>query len=135
MKGAGGDCHDVGRSILCSSLLAAIRRYKGVAVTMILHVHIQLNPEFVAEFCKRHHVRRLSLFGSVLTDRFRPESDVDVLIEFEPEQTPGLFALARMQFEIEAVIGRPVDLRTSKFLSRFLRDEVLRLAEVQYPVA
>lgn len=97
--------------------------------------HIQLDPEFVTEFCHQHHVQRLSLFGSVLTDRFRPESDVDVLIEFEPGQTPGLFALARMQFEIEAVVGRPVDLRTPKFLSRHFRDEVLRSAEVQYPVA
>src|SRR3977135_1759034 len=93
---------------------------------------IQLDPEFVSGFCRRHHVRRLSLFGSVLTDRFRPESDVDVLIEFVPEDTPGLFALARMQFEIEAVVGRPVDLRTPKDLSRYFRDEVLQSAEVQY---
>ena len=92
--------------------------------------HIQLDPEFVAEFCRRHHVQRLSLFGSVLTDKFRPESDVDVLIEFEPEHTPGFFALARMQFEIEAVVGRPVDLRTPKELSRHFRDDVLRSAEV-----
>ena len=92
--------------------------------------HIQLDPEFVAEFCRRHHVQRLSLFGSVLTDKFRPESDVDVLIEFEPEHTPGFFALARMQFEVEAVVGRPVDLRTPKELSRHFRDDVLRSAEV-----
>lgn len=97
-----------------------------------MSAHIQLDREFVAGFCRRHHVRRLSLFGSVLTDKFRPESDVDVLIEFEPDQTPGLFALARMQFEIEAVVGRPVDLRTPKDLSRFFRDEVLQSAEVQY---
>jgi predicted nucleotidyltransferase len=94
--------------------------------------HIQLDPEFVSEFCQRHHVRRLSLFGSVLTDKFRPESDLDVLIEFEPEETPGLFALARMQFEIEAVVGRPVDLRTPEDLSRHFRQDVLRSAEVQY---
>jgi predicted nucleotidyltransferase len=100
-----------------------------------MSAHIQLDPEFVTEFCQRHHVQRLSLFGSVLTDKFRPESDVDVLIEFEPEQTPGLLALARMQFEIEAVVRRPVDLRTPKDLSRYFRDEVLRSAEVQYSVA
>jgi predicted nucleotidyltransferase len=93
---------------------------------------IQLDPEFVAEFCKRNHVQRLSLFGSVLTDRFRPESDLDVLIEFEPDATPGLFSVARMQFEIEAVVRRPVDLRTPKDLSRYFRDEVLRSAEVLY---
>ena len=94
--------------------------------------HIRLDPAFVAEFCRRHHVRRLSLFGSVLTDRFRPESDVDFLIEFEPEETPGFFALARMQFELEAVVGKPVDLRTPKDLSHLFREEVLRSAEVQY---
>ncbi|HXA18147.1 MAG TPA: nucleotidyltransferase family protein [Thermoanaerobaculia bacterium] len=97
-----------------------------------MSAHIKLDPEFVAEFCRRNHVQRLSLFGSVLTDRFRPESDVDFLIEFEPEDTPGFFALARMQFELEAVVGKPVDLRTPKDLSRHFRDEVLRSAEVQY---
>jgi predicted nucleotidyltransferase len=100
-----------------------------------MSAHIHLDPEFVADFCRRHHVQRLSLFGSVLTEKFRPESDVDVLIEFEPEQTPGLFALARMQFELEAVVSRSVDLRTPKDLSRYFRDEVLRSAEVQYSVA
>jgi len=99
-----------------------------------MSAHIQLDPEFVAEFCKRHHVQRFSLFGSVLTDRFRPESDVDFLIEFEPEDTPGFFALARMQFELEAVVGKPVDLRTPRDLSRHFREEVLRSAEVQYSV-
>jgi predicted nucleotidyltransferase len=98
----------------------------------VMSAHIQLDPQFVTKFCHRHHVQRLSLFGSVLTDRFRPESDLDVLIEFEPGHTPGFFALARMQFEIEAVVGRPVDLRTPKDLSRYFRDEVLRSAEVQY---
>src|SRR5216684_5566546 len=97
-----------------------------------MSAHIQLDPGFVAEFCRRNHVQRLSLFGSVLTDRFRPESDVDFLIEFEPEHVPGLIALARMQFELEAVVGKPVDLRTPKDLSRHFRDEVLRSAEVQY---
>jgi predicted nucleotidyltransferase len=97
-----------------------------------MSAHIQLDPEFIAEFCRRHHVQRLSLFGSVLTDRFRPESDVDFLIEFEPEDTPGFFALARIQFELEAVVGKPVDLRTPKDLSRHFREEVLQSAEVQY---
>jgi uncharacterized protein len=94
--------------------------------------HIQLDPEFVSEFCKRNHIRKLALFGSVLTDRFRPESDVDVLVEFEPDGEPGLIGLARMQLDLEAVVGRPVDLRTPKDLSRFFREEVLRSAEVQY---
>jgi predicted nucleotidyltransferase len=97
--------------------------------------HVHLDREFVAEFCRRNHIRRLSLFGSVLTERFRPESDLDVLVEFEPGGEPGLIGLARMQLDLEAVVGRPVDLRTPKDLSRFFREEVLRLAEVQYSAA
>jgi len=97
-----------------------------------MSAHIQLDPEFVAEFCRRNRISRLALFGSVLTERFRPESDLDVLVEFEPDGEPGLIGLARMQLDLEAVVGRPVDLRTPKDLSRFFREEVLRSAEVQY---
>jgi len=100
-----------------------------------MSAHIQLDREFVAEFCRRNQIRRLALFGSVLTERFRPESDLDVLVEFEPDREPGFIGLARMQFELEAVVGRPVDLRTPKDLSRFFREEVLRSAEVQYSAA
>jgi Predicted nucleotidyltransferases len=94
--------------------------------------HIQLDRQFVAEFCLRNHIRRLALFGSVLTEQFRPESDLDVLVEFEPDREPGLIGLARMQLDLEAVVGRPVDLRTPKDLSRLFREEVVRSAEVQY---
>jgi len=100
-----------------------------------MSAHIQLDPEFVAEFCRRNRISRLALFGSVLTDRFRPESDLDVLVKFEPDGEPGLIGLARMQLDLEAVVGRPVDLRTPKDLSRFFREEVLRSAEVQYSAA
>lgn len=85
-------------------------------MTPPMSAHIQLDREFVAEFCRRHHVQRLSLFGSVLTDRFRPESGVDVLIEFEPEQTPGFFALARMQFEAVETSGPPHAQRSEPLL-------------------
>jgi len=97
-----------------------------------MSAHIQLDREFIAEFCRRNQIRRLALFGSVLTERFRPESDLDVLVEFEPGGEPGLIGLARMQLDLEAVVGRPVDLRTPKDLSRFFREEVLQSAEVQY---
>jgi predicted nucleotidyltransferase len=100
-----------------------------------MSAHIQLDREFVAEFCQRNQIRRLALFGSVLTERFRPESDLDVLVEFEPDGEPGFIGLARMQLELEAVVGRPVDFRTPKDLSRFFREEVLRSAEVQYSAA
>jgi len=87
----------------------------------------------IADFCRRHHVRRLSLFGSVLREDFGPESDIDVLVEFEPAHVPGFFALYDMEQELSAMAGgRKVDLRTPEDLSRYFRDDVLARAEVQY---
>ncbi|HSU80760.1 MAG TPA: nucleotidyltransferase family protein [Thermoanaerobaculia bacterium] len=86
----------------------------------------------LAEFCRRNHIRSLSLFGSVLRDDFGPQSDIDVLVEFEPGHVPGL-RLIRLQDELSRLFGgRRVDLVTPKFLNRRIRDEVLRSAEVQY---
>jgi hypothetical protein len=93
---------------------------------------IQIDRERVADFCRRHQVRRLALFGSVIRDDFRPDSDVDVLVEFAPEARAGLFEMARMEAEVEELIGRKVDLRTPAELSRYFRDEVVAGAEVQY---
>ena len=92
---------------------------------------LDLNSERVAEFCRRHHIRKLALFGSVLRDDFTAESDVDVLVEFEDGNTPGL-AFFAMQDEFSAIIGRPDDLNTPGFLSRYFRDQVMAEAEVQY---
>lgn len=92
---------------------------------------IEIPGEKIADFCRRHHIRRLSLFGSVLRDDFRPDSDIDVLVEFEPGHTPG-FAFVSMQEELSAILGRKVDLNTPGCLSRHFRDEVLREAQVQY---
>ena len=89
--------------------------------------------ELVA-FCRRHHIRKLALFGSVLRDDFRPESDVDVLIEFEPGHVPGL-AFFHMQQELTDLFGRAVDLHTPGFLSRYFRDRVLAEAQVEYVAA
>jgi predicted nucleotidyltransferase len=87
----------------------------------------------IADFCRRHHIRKLSFFGSVLRDDFRPDSDVDVLVEFEAEHVPGLFRLAGMARELSSLLdGREVDLRTPQDLSPYFRDEVLVSAEVQY---
>jgi predicted nucleotidyltransferase len=84
-------------------------------------------------FCERHHIRKLSLFGSVLRSDFRPESDIDVLVEFEPGQVPGHFGMAQMEEELSRVLGgRPVDLRTPQELSRYFREQVLETAKVQY---
>lgn len=93
---------------------------------------LNLVPEAIAEFCRRNHIRRLSLFGSVLRDDFRDDSDVDVLVEFEPGHPVGLIRMAAMENELSGIIGRKVDLRTPEDLSRYFRDKVLSSAEVQY---
>ncbi|MCA1811559.1 MAG: nucleotidyltransferase family protein [Halobacteriales archaeon] len=87
----------------------------------------------MAEFCRRHHVKRLSLFGSVLRDDFRPASDVDVLVEFEKGARVGYFEMAEMEDELSGLVGgRRIDLREPEELSPYFRDEVLRHAEVQF---
>jgi predicted nucleotidyltransferase len=94
---------------------------------------INLPQDRIAEFCRRYRIRRLSLFGSVLREDFRPDSDVDMLVEFEPGHEPGFFGLARMERELSELLGgRKVDLRTPEDLSRYFRDEVLAGAEVRY---
>ena len=87
----------------------------------------------LAEFCRRHHIEKLSLFGSVLREDFRSDSDIDVLVEFEPGHVPGLFGLSDMETELSTLLGgRKVDIRTPAELSRYFRDRVLREAKVQY---
>ncbi|EGJ32684.1 MULTISPECIES: nucleotidyltransferase [Moorena] len=94
---------------------------------------IKIPKEEIEQFCQRHHIRKLSLFGSVLRDDFTPESDLDFLVEFEPGKTPGLFTLASMEIELsELVEGRKIDLRTPKELSIYFRDRVMAEAMVQY---
>lgn len=89
--------------------------------------------EALAALCRRHHIRRLALFGSTLKGTNRPDSDVDLLVEFETGQEPGLLRLAEIELELSAQLGgRRVDLRTAQDLSRYFRDEVVRTAEVQY---
>lgn len=96
---------------------------------------IEIPREKIAEFCRRHHIRRLALFGSVLREDFRSESDVDVLVEFEPGRSVGLVRFSGMQRELSELLGRRVDLNTPGFLSRYFRDEVLKEAEVYYDSA
>lgn len=97
-----------------------------------MNIQIQIPKQALRQFCQTHHVRRLSIFGSVLRDDFGPQSDIDVLVEFEPECIPGFFKLAEMQAELELLFARKVDLRTPEDLSRYFRDEVVAAAEVQY---
>jgi predicted nucleotidyltransferase len=88
--------------------------------------------EKIRDFCARNHIRKLSLFGSVLTHRFGEDSDIDVLVEFEPGNVPGYFELVGMELELSEMLGRKVDLRTPEELSRYFRDEVVASAAVQY---
>jgi len=99
---------------------------------MVKRAQIKIPKKKVEEFCKKHHIHKLSFFGSVLRDDFRSDSDVDVLVEFDPNHIPGLIRLAGMEFELSEILGRTVDIRTAQDLSRYFRQEVLHSAEVQY---
>ena len=94
---------------------------------------VRIPRKEIQEFCRRNHISRLSLFGSVLTPNFGPESDIDILVEFEPGQSPGFLRMASLENELSALFGgQKVDLRTPQELSRYFRDEVMASAEVQY---
>lgn len=98
-----------------------------------MSVKIDIPRDQIEEFCRRNHIRRLALFGSVLRDDFGPESDVDVLVEFEPGARVGFFELYDMEQELSRLLGgRKVEMNTPKSLSKYFRDEVLQEAEVQY---
>jgi|SRR5579883_2707612 predicted nucleotidyltransferase len=96
-------------------------------------VRIAIPKEAITEFAQRHHIRRLAVFGSALREDFTPQSDVDILVEFEPGHVPGLLGIARLERELSALLGgRTVDLRTPEDLSRYFRQQVLQEAEVLY---
>ena len=92
---------------------------------------IVIDRRQIAAFCRKHHIRKLSLFGSVLRDDFRPRSDIDVLVEFEPGHRVG-FQFVAIQEELSRMLGRKVDLNTPGFISRFIRKQVMKEAQVQY---
>ena len=96
---------------------------------------MDISAEQVADFCRRNRIRRLALFGSVLRDDFGPDSDVNVLVEFEPSAHVGLLRLAGMEIELGEILARKVDLNTPGFLSDYFRAQVLAEAEVQYDAA
>ena len=99
---------------------------------MMDRITVDLPREKVAEFCRRNHICRLSLFGSALRGELRPDSDIDFLVEFDPNHVPGLIKLAGMELELSGLLGRRVDLRTAQDLSRYFREDVCRSAKVQY---
>ena len=95
---------------------------------------ITIDRQKISDFCRRHHIRKLAFFGSVLREDFKPESDVDVLVEFEQGHVPGL-AFFSMERELSEILNHKVDLNTPQFLSPYFRDQVLAEAEAQYVVS
>lgn len=93
---------------------------------------LDVSDSAIREFCKKHHIQKLSLFGSILRDDFGPDSDVDVLVEFEPGTRVG-FAFVEIQDELSQLLGRKADLGTPNGLSKYIRDRVINEAEVIYP--
>jgi predicted nucleotidyltransferase len=93
--------------------------------------NICLDPDKIDAFCKKHHIGKLSFFGSVLREDFGPQSDVDVLVEFEPGHVPGL-AFFAMENELSEILGHKVDLNTPQFLSPYFRDDIVAEAEAEY---
>jgi predicted nucleotidyltransferase len=91
-----------------------------------------ISNEALEGFCEKYHIRKLSLFGSVLRPDFHAKSDIDVLVEFAPEHVPGFITLGAMHVELEVILGRPVDIRTPASLSDYFREDVMEHAQVQY---
>lgn len=97
-----------------------------------MNAQVSIPKDQIAAFCEGHGIKRLSIFGSALRSDFGPDSDIDVLVEFEPDRIPGLFGFAGMELELTRMLGRKVDLRTAEDLSRYFRQEVLAEAQIQY---
>lgn len=92
----------------------------------------KISKKYLMEFCKKNHVRKLSVFGSAVRDQLQADSDIDILVEFEQEHTPGFFSIIKMEIELSEALGRKVDLRTPEDLSQYFRDEVVKNAKIQY---
>lgn len=92
----------------------------------------EIPKDKLANFCRKNHIRKLSIFGSAIREQLGPESDIDLLVEFEEDHTPGLFSIVKIEMDFAEMLGRKVDLRTPEDLSRYFRDEVVRNARLQY---
>jgi len=103
-----------------------------VCIKMAYSLEQKISKRKLIEFCETNHIRKLSIFGSAIREQLGPDSDIDLLVEFEEGCTPGLFSIVRMEMELGAVLGRKVDLRTPQDLSQYFRDEVVRSARLQY---
>jgi len=98
----------------------------------MLFIEKHISKDTFADFCRRNHIKKISLFGSALHGELQQDSDIDLLVEFEDNHVPGFFALCHMENELSDLLGRKVDLRTSQELSRYFRDDVVHAAVVQY---
>ncbi len=96
-----------------------------------MNKNLVISKNEIAQFCRKNHIRQLSVFGSALKEDFGQDSDVDILVEFQEDHVPG-FAFFDMELELSQIIGRKVDLNTPNFLSRYFRESILKTAEVQY---
>jgi predicted nucleotidyltransferase len=116
--------------------IAAEKAYFGLEELNMPTKTVSIPRHKIAEFCNRHRIRKLSLFGSATRDDFRPDSDVDLLVEFEPQAKVGFFKLYDLEQELSSLLdGRRIDINTPNSLSKYFRDEVLREAEVHYVAA
>jgi predicted nucleotidyltransferase len=97
--------------------------------------HIDLPLDKIREICRRHYVRELSIFGSALREDFRPDCDIDLLVEFEPDARIGFIELGRLEQDLEDLLGRKIDLGTKRSVRPELRDEILGSARVLYEAA
>ena len=109
--------------------------FRAVAGNLIMRSQIGVPQNQIAAFCRHHRIRKLSFFGSVLRGDFTPASDIDVLVEFQPGARVGLITLSGMEIELSHILGRKAELHTVRGLNPHFRDEVLKLAEVQYEQA
>ncbi len=124
-------CVPVHRLVRCSPFALTVHLYESLFICMNRKLSVDKNK--IADFCRRHHITRLAIFGSALREDFGADSDVDVLVDFESGYAPGFFRLFDIEQELSALLdGRKVDLRTPEDLSRYFRDRVVALAEVQY---
>lgn len=120
------------KSEILSQLISEAQYYKSEIPTL-LHSRFQISRKVLIRFCQRHNVKKLSLYGSVLLNSFGPESDIDILVEFEQQHKPTFFTLVRMEQELSKLLGgRKIDIKTPSELSCYFRSEVVRNAEILY---
>ena len=99
---------------------------------MVYSLEQKMSKDKLIEFCKSNHIKKLSIFGSAIRGQLWPDSDIDLLVEFEEGHTPGLFSIIKMEMELTEMLGKKVDLRTPEDLSQYFRDEVVQNAKLQY---